>query len=76
MNEIVIRFIVLKKDDYFDVKFDTRLSFIDNFILLRDLYPIDVKQYHIYDLENQAFLSLNKPIYEYNFAYYTRLYLF
>lgn len=76
MNSIVIRLYILDKHEYIDVKFDKRLSFLDNFKMLEELYPINIDKYHIYDDNNKGFYPLDKPIKYFDLAYYTSLLLF
>lgn len=76
MNKIIFRFYIVKDFDYFEVCFDSRLSFIENFKLLNDLKAIDTSNLKIYDLESNSFLCLDKPISSMNFTYYNKLYLY
>lgn len=74
MNKIIFRFYLVKEGKFIEVAFDSRLSFNDNFKLLNSIYPID--NYKIYDKDNNAFLSLNVPLKDFNFSYYTKLCIF
>ena len=74
MNKVIFRFYRLTKNDFFEVSFDTRLSFYENFRLLKDIYHIE-DSIHIYDGDKGIFLSMNVPLNTFNFAYYTKLYL-
>lgn len=75
MNSIIIRFYIVKENIFVDVKFDKRLSFIENVYLLKDLFKINIKEYHIYDNENKAFLKVDCPIKDYNYPYFKKLFL-
>lgn len=76
MNSVVIRFYIIEKREYIDVKFDKRLSFKENFCMLEELYPINIDKYRIYDENNKGFYPLDKPIKCFDLAYYTSLLLF
>lgn len=76
MNKIVFRFYVVKDNYFFEVCFDSRLSFIDNFKLLNEIYKVDISNLHIYDDYAKRFVSLNTPINRYHFVEYTKLMLF
>ena len=76
MNNIVIRFNNLKESSFFEVSFDKRLSFDDNFRLLKGIYPINMSNYYIYDREKDVFLSKNTPLKDFNFAKYHEFDLF
>lgn len=73
MNSIIFRFYLASKLDYFEVCFDTRLSFKDNFLLLKDIYPINTSKLHIYDEKYHKFLALNTALSNFNFPYYKEL---
>lgn len=76
MNKIIFRFYLIKTNTYFEVSFDSRLSFSDNFKLLNDIYPISINDIHIYDKEAKSFLDLDIPLDKFGFSYYNRLFIF
>lgn len=76
MKKIIFRFYIVKDDSFFEVYFDSRLSFLDNFKLLKDIYQIDISNMHIYDEYAKKFVCLNIPISKYNFQDYNKLLLF
>lgn len=73
MNNIVFRFYLVKENKYFEVSFDSRLSFKDNFKLLQDIYPINIDTLNVYDKVNSVFLAIDVPISEFCFKRYTDL---
>lgn len=76
MNKIVFRFYEIKNNDFFEVSFDSRLSFIDNFRLLNDIYFIPINTIHIYDETSKSFLDMDIPIEKFGFYHYNKLFLF
>lgn len=76
MNSIVIRFNNIKEASFFEVTFDKRLSFIDNFKLLKEIHPINISNLYIYDRDKKAFLLKDVPLKEFNFPHFIELDLF
>lgn len=76
MNKIVFRFYEIKNNDFFEVSFDSRLSFIDNFRLLNEIYSIPINTIHIYDETSKTFLDMDIPIEKFGFSHYNKLFLF
>lgn len=75
MNKLVFRFYVIKENRFFEVSFDSRISFIENFKLIQEIYPFSIADKHIYDIEKGTFLNLNVPLSLFNFSAFTRLYI-
>ena len=56
MFKIPIRFVSVKNNEIFEVNLDKRLSFDDNFKLLKELIKIDYKNFYIFDPIRKIFL--------------------
>lgn len=76
MNKIIFRFHIVKNNEYFEVTFDNRLSFNENFNLLNDIYPLSFNNFQIFDENSNSFLDLDVEIREYGFSYYNKLLIF
>lgn len=77
MNKIILRFNVIKSGQVFEVIFDKRLSFIDNFKLLKELNSFELeKDMYIYDLDRVQVLRKDVPLSEFNIQSNITLYLF
>lgn len=76
MNKIILRFIIVKKNKTFEVIFDQRLTFIENFMLLKSLYDLDIDHYYIFDVKKQIALKKDVPLREFNFKNFKTLYIF
>lgn len=72
----VIRLYVIKDHNFFEVCFDSRLSFNDNLRLLKDIYKLDTTNVHIYDEYANRFVAMDIPIDKFNFNDYVKLTLF
>ena len=75
-NTIIFRFNNINKSSFFEVSFDQRLSFIENFDLLKDIYPINITNFYIYDREMKDFLLKDIPLKEFSFSCFKELDLF
>ena len=77
MDKIILRFNVIKSGQVFEVIFDKRLSFIENFKLLKEINSFELKEdVYIYDLDKMQALKKDIPLYEFNFQSNLTLYLF
>ena len=77
MNKIILRINVIKSGQVFEVIFDKRLSFIDNFKLLKELNSFELeKDMYIYDLDRVQVLRKDVPLSEFNIQSNITLYLF
>lgn len=76
MNEILFRFYDVKNNDTFEVSFDKRLSFKDNFKLLSNITLINYDDIKIFEPNKNVFLDLEIMVAYYQFAYFECLYLF
>lgn len=74
MNKIILRFYILKNDDFFEVLFDKRLSFNENFNLLKEIYDFPFFTY-IFDKTNNIALKKDIPIKDFDFNNFMTLYL-
>lgn len=76
MNKIVMRLNILKENKQIEVIFDERLSFIDNLILLKEIYHLtNIEDIHIWDNDNRMFLKRDVPLTDFHFPQFIRLYL-
>lgn len=63
MNKILLRFYIVKSSELIEVIFDSRLSFIENFELLKTIKTLSFKQEnYIYDLEKHVALNKEAPL--------------
>ena len=77
MDKIILRFNVIKSGQVFEVIFDKRLSFIENFKLLKEINSFELeKDMYIYDLDRIQALKKDIPLNEFNFQSNMTLYLF
>ena len=76
MYELLIRFRLIKNNDIYEVIFDSRLSFEENFVLLKKIIGIDLLKYKVYDFNKKIFLKRNISLNEFNFDRFVQLYLF
>ena len=76
MNKIILRFIVVKQNKTFEVVFDQRLSFIENFTLLKDIYYVDINKSYIMDNNKKIALKRDVPLSKFNFKNFKTLYIF
>lgn len=76
MNEILIRFKLIKDNRVLDVFVDERLNFKANYKLLSNIVEIDRFDYKVYDPNKKIFLDNEVPIEEFNINSYLLLYLF
>ncbi len=76
MNRIILRFIIVKDNKTFEVIFDSRLTFIQNFKMLKDVLDVDIERLVIMDNKKQIALRKDVPINEFNFKNFMTLYIF
>lgn len=74
MNKIILRFYIVKDNKYFETVFDERLSFKDNFQILKEIYDYPLWVY-IFDMDKNISLKTDVPIKEFNFNNFMTLYL-
>ena len=71
-----MRLNILKENKQIEVIFDERLSFIDNLILLKEIYYLtNIEDIHIWDNDNRMFLKRDVPLTDFHFPQFIRLYL-
>lgn len=75
MNDTLIRFKMMKNNNVFEAKLDSRLSFKENFMMLGKITPGSLTNNKVYDPHNKVFLNTNSPISEYNMKNFMLLYL-
>lgn len=76
MNKLILVLYVMKTRKQIEVIFDDRLSFVENFYLLDELYNLnDLKNIYILD-DNNIFLKKDIPIKEYEFKQFEKVYIF
>lgn len=76
MYEVMIRFKIVRNNEYLEVCLDSRLSFKDNLKILSELIDMDLKDMNIYDPIKKMFLDKETPIAEFNINYFISLQLF
>ena len=77
MNKIILRFNIIKTNEVFEVIFDQRLTFTENFFLLSHIYPIRfIDDNYIIDPDKKIALKKDVPIKSFNFPNFMTLYLF
>lgn len=63
MNKIYLKLIFIKDSKVIEVIFDKRLSFKDNFRLLKALITtIDIDSFYVFDKNRGIFLDKEEPI--------------
>ena len=75
MAEVYLRFTDIIRRETFEVRFDSRLPFRDNFSILSQMLGKDYGEAEIYDPDKKIFLDRNIPLAEYGFAGFIRLHL-
>ena len=77
MNKVILRFCTVKSGEVFEVVFDRRLSFLENFALLKTIssYFIDEHSY-IIDIERHLALKKDVPLSSFDLPNFRTLYLF
>lgn len=76
MFKIPIRFVSVKNNEIFEVNLDKRLSFDDNFKLLKELIKIDYKNFYIFDPIRKIFLRKDIPLLKFEIETFRMFYLF
>jgi len=77
MNKIYLKLIFIKNNKIVEVVFDKRLSFKDNFRLLKAIMPcVDTEGFYIFDKNINVFLDTNEPIKNFNIDNLTTLRVF
>ena len=77
MNKIILRFFIVKNKKVFEVVFDTRLNFNENFRLLKNIYDIgEIGEKYIVDINKNIALKKDVPIGEFNFQSFITLYIY
>lgn len=75
MNNVYLRLIVLKSNKVVEVMFDSRLSFIENMKMYKEIEDLNADQFEIYDDEKQIFLNIDVPLSEMKIERFTKLFL-
>jgi hypothetical protein len=76
MNEVYLRLTDVVRQETVEVRFDRRLSFRENFSLLKQMIKRDYEEAEVYDPDKKIFLDRNIPLSEFEFAGFVRLHLF
>ena len=77
MNKIILRFCLIKNKKVFEVIFDTRLDFNENFKLLKEIYDIgEISEKYIVDMNKNIALRKDIPIGDFNFQSFITLYIY
>ena len=76
MHEILIRFRFITEEKTIECALDERLSFRENFLLLKELSEIDCKEILIYDPQKKIFLAEDLPLKQFNICRFILLYVF
>lgn len=76
MHEILIRFRFIATDENIECAFDERLSFRENFDLLKEISNVDCDDILIYDPVKKIFLNEDLPLKEFNICSFILLYVF
>ena len=75
MYEVLFRLKFIKSNRVIECVFDERLSFKDNFRLLKELTKIN-DDFEIYDPDKKIFLKKEIPIREFGISRFMLLYVF
>lgn len=77
MNKVILRFCLMNNKKVIEVIFDARLSFIENFNLLKDILPISLND-GSYIIDPYRTIALRKDIAlkEFNFKNFMTLYIY
>lgn len=77
MNKVILRFCLMNNKKVIEVIFDARLSFMENFNLLKDILPISVND-DSYIIDPYRTIALRKDIAlkEFNFKNFMTLYIY
>ncbi len=76
MNEVYLRLTDVVRQETIEVRFDRRLSFRENFSLLKQMIKRDYEEAEVYDPDKKIFLDRNIPLAEYELTGFVRLHLF
>lgn len=76
MYDVLIRFRLVKNNGVFEVIFDSRMSFRENFKMLENIIGINLSDYKVYDPNKKIFLKRNISLNEFNIDRFIQLYLF
>lgn len=77
MNNIILRLYLISKKQVMEVIFDSRLSFIENFKLLKELLPVELND-DSYIIDPYRTIALRKDVAlkEFNFKNFMTLYIY
>lgn len=76
MHKIILRFYIVKDKSVLETIFDTRLSFLENIDLLKEIYNFDLIEFYIIDPYRMIALKKDIPIKEFNFKNFMTLYIY
>ena len=76
MNEILIRFVIVKNGKIIEASLDERLSFRNNLRHLGELAGEDLSQASVYDPYKKIFLDRNIVLAKFNISRFITLHLF
>ena len=76
MHKVMIRFRIVKNGDIIETALDERLSFNDNFVMLREISDVELNRFEIYDPHKKIFLDRNIPLHSFGFNSFVLLHVF
>ncbi len=76
MNEVYLNLVDVIGQETVEVRFDSRLSFRENFALLKQMLGRDYENADVYDPDKKIFLDRNISLAEYGFSGFVCLHLF
>ena len=76
MNEVYLRLVDVVRQETFEVRFDSRLSLHENFVLLKQMTGRDYENCEVYMPDKKIFLDRNISLAEYGSAGFVCLHLF
>ena len=76
MFKVPIRFVLVKSSEILEVKLDIRLSFEDNFKIIKKLIKTNYDNIYVFDPIRKIFLRRDLPLFNFEIETFRMFYLF
>ena len=76
MFKVPIRFVLVKSSEILEVKLDIRLSFEDNFKIIKKLIKTKYDNIYVFDPIRKIFLRRDLPLFNFEIETFRMFYLF
>lgn len=76
MFKVPIRFVLVKSSEILEVKLDKRLSFEDNFKIIKKLIKTNYDNIYVFDPIRKIFLRRDLPLFNFEIETFRMFYLF